>query len=358
MNIERLYKLLNLRRPHGSEDFVASWLFDGYKPTVYKDKDEEPMAWVITTDDKSNTLFSCHLDTVHSSFGHREVVTSDTNLISSGENTPLGADDGAGVWLLLEMIDAGVPGTYIFHSGEEKGGIGSKWMSDHATDLLSTFKRAIAFDRKGTFDVITHQFVGRCCSDAFAEALASELNANLPDGFDFMSPCDGGVYTDTAEYTGLIPECTNVSCGYKNEHTANETLDLGFLIMLRDAAIKAKWEDLPVVRNVTDVDDDFDFGPYRGFGNYSRSNYSGVGQYQHSASDDAKFTKFTLLGADDFYHMRRSEMRRYIEQVDGDTLIDAIDEMAIEIMDLRSQIEEMEYQNLRNEGTRRSKGGN
>jgi len=34
------------------------------------------------------------------------------------------------------------------------------------------------------------------------------------------------VYTDTAEFTDIIPECTNRSVGYAREHTQEESLDL------------------------------------------------------------------------------------------------------------------------------------
>ena len=32
----------------------------------------------------------------------------------------------------------------------------------------------------------------------------------------------GGSFTDTANYTDIIPECTNLSCGYYNAHTQSE----------------------------------------------------------------------------------------------------------------------------------------
>ena len=37
----------------------------------------------------------------------------------------------AGIWLLLEMIDAGVPGVYALHYGEERGGVGSSGLAEH-----------------------------------------------------------------------------------------------------------------------------------------------------------------------------------------------------------------------------------
>ncbi len=342
MNLERLYTILNIKRPRGTEEMVADLLFRDYPGMVmHGTASGEPMAWTYTTDTNSTTLFSCHLDTVHVTFGSREVVTSDTNIISSGDGTPLGADDGAGVWLLMEMIDAGVPGTYVFHVGEEKGGIGSKWMSDNRPEILTKFKRAIAFDRKGAYDVITHQAWGRCCSNKFAEALAEELNSCLPDEHAFMMPSDGGIYTDTAEYTTLIPECTNVSCGYQNEHTVNETLDLDFLIVLRDACLKAKWEALPVERDVNDVAD-WRHGAYNSYSSYAPKGDS---------DRKPKYTRFTMLDADELYAMPRKEMKAYLLNLDIDTLVDLVDEIVINYIDTRDELDNQIY-NGRDEGVR------
>jgi hypothetical protein len=62
-------------------------------------------------------------------------------------------------------------------------------------------------------------------------------------------PDDTGVFTDTANYTQIIPECTNIACGYANEHSGRETLHLPTIFALRDACIKLDWESLPTERN-------------------------------------------------------------------------------------------------------------
>jgi hypothetical protein len=52
----------------------------------------------------------------------------------------------------------------------------------------------------------------------------------------------------------IIPECTNLSCGYANEHSSNETLHLPTLVALRDACLNIDWAALPVVRDPTVVE--------------------------------------------------------------------------------------------------------
>jgi len=160
----------------------------------------------------------------------------------------LGADDGAGIWLLLELIDAKVPGTYVFHHSEECGGLGSRAMANSEKDWLRQFKRAVAFDRKGTSDIITTQRGGTCCSEGFASALGDALNLH-----NHTYSTAAGSFTDTANYIDYIPECTNISCGYYNEHTNDEWLDLKHIKALRDAIVLVDWETLPATRDPTPV---------------------------------------------------------------------------------------------------------
>lgn len=254
--MKTLLEILSLKRPHGGvgERFVAEEILSRLPyELMYYAPAGKPMAYLITTDPESTTLFVSHLDTVHREDGPNPVVYDESSQwmykdTAFVENvTPLGADDGAGVWLLYKMIEAGVPGTYLFTVGEECGGVGAKWMSECASDFLGKFERAIEFDRRGTTSVITHQGFGRCCSDDFAQSLADKL------GMDFK-PDNTGVYTDTAEFTEIIPECTNISCGYDREHSGAETLDVAFLEDLLVVCLSLDWSSLPVVRDPAEVD--------------------------------------------------------------------------------------------------------
>lgn len=247
-----LIEILSVKRGHGGkgehELCELVWAFGDAVPQgakVFKDDAGSVAAYAITTDAESKTLFCSHLDTVHHEEGFNELTISPDGSTVHAKGAPLGADDGAGVWLMLEMIKLGVPGTYLFHRGEECGGIGSRVMASRHSDFLSGFERAIAFDRKGTSSVITYQYsCGRCCSDEFADALA----AALTDDTYFWAPDDTGVFTDTANYTHVIPECTNLSIGYQNEHSNKESLDLNFLNYMLKACCAVDWENLPTTR--------------------------------------------------------------------------------------------------------------
>ena len=62
-------------------------------------------------------------------------------------------------------------------------------------------------------------------------------------------PDDTGVYTDTAEFTGIIPECTNISVGYYSEHTDKEKLDVIHLQALADRCLRIDWDGLATKRD-------------------------------------------------------------------------------------------------------------
>lgn len=225
---------------------------------------------------KSSTLFSSHIDTVDTdvySVTLRKKIAYDRtfgHIFLEKDNTVgscLGADDGVGVWIMLKMIEAKVPGTYLFNRGEERGGIGAKAIAAKEADWLNQFQIAVAFDRPNDNEVITHQRGGtECASDKFANALAKALNlAN--DAFSYK-PSKAGVYTDVFDFRRNIAECVNLGVGYENQHGSQERLDYAHAVALLEACCKLDWEGLPVDRDPTKPDpvykrdDDLDPWPY------------------------------------------------------------------------------------------------
>ena len=308
---KRLNQILTVKRGHNSEGekrMVAEQLAP-YEPLIYHSDKGEVLAYVVVTDAASKTLFSSHVDTVSKSgFGEHEsqhnVVTYDSEtMLVRPIGDVLGADDGAGVWLLLEMIDASVPGTYVFHRGEECGGIGSSGMARHHEEFLKKFDRAIAFDRQATHSVITWQSGGRCCSDEFAAELADRLTCDTY----FLAPDDGGTFTDTANYTDYIGECTNVSIGYYNEHSEKEYLDLAYLYSLRDKCIELAWESLPSKRKPGEVDNSWSrFAPY----GVSRSWWDSEFDYYKNKPEETVANQ----ASDDLSEMSWSELFAWIDE--------------------------------------------
>jgi len=167
-NMKRLAKMLRYRRAHdstGERVYIKKFILP-YHPSVFRDPvTNEVLAFVVDVADENKVvppmLWSCHVDTVHTmedsnkDFMQEVLYDEECAMFYKGDGKPLGADDAAGVWLLLEMIDAGVPGSYIFHRGEERGGIGSGGMADHHAAWLSQFSYAVAFDRRDNCSIIT-----------------------------------------------------------------------------------------------------------------------------------------------------------------------------------------------------------
>ena len=199
--------------------------------------------------DKPTVMFTSHFDTV----GYlKEKVNHvfDGDIIRTDGKTILGADDKAGVALMLHMMRNNVKGLYYFFIGEEVGRIGSTALSKkielnpHVQDIL----KIISFDRKGVDSIITHQMGKRCSSDVFAKSLAKELNA-LESTFRYRLD-DGGIYTDSFSFIDNIRECTNISVGYYNQHSQRECQSMIHLIKLGNALCKIDWENLPVKRKL------------------------------------------------------------------------------------------------------------
>lgn len=202
----------------------------------------------IVVGENSRTLFTSHVDTVYNGKDVawikrfiREDNEGGKYLITDGK-TILGADDRAGVAIMLHLIAKKVPGTYAFFKDEEVGGLGSK---DWAKNVLEKgdFDRAISFDRRG-FDSVVYRQRGRdTASKECAQAIADAVRPMLK-----LEPDPTGSFTDCASCADLIPECLNLSVGYFGAHGKQETLCLSWLVKAAKAYAKVDWESLPVVR--------------------------------------------------------------------------------------------------------------
>lgn len=255
-----LVRALSIKRPHKGKgvDTFTDWLCD----RVYHHMPEAALTFDaignIHIDNRTSTahrtLFVAHVDTVHRDDGPNKFIKAHGKWFA--KDAPLGADDGAGCAMLMHLLSSGVPGYYVFSQGEECGGIGAKHLADHHKDILRQFDRAIAFDRRGIDSVITHQGYGRCCSDEFADALANALNED--DRLMYL-PDNTGVYTDTAEFTDLIPECTNISVGYDREHSDKESLDIYHFMALAEQVVCIDWDALPTKRDPSAVEPEPDY---------------------------------------------------------------------------------------------------
>jgi len=246
---------------------------------------------ILRVGEGSRVLWSSHTDTVHRAAGRQRIsVNGDFFKVAYGDAAScLGADCTTGAWVMREMAMAGVAGLYVWHADEEIGGHGSAWLAKNHAGLLDGVDYAIAFDRKGTDSIITHQWGGRCCSDTFARSLASQLpNAYRTD--------DTGTFTDTANYTDAIAECTNISVGYYAQHTASETQSISHALALRDAMLRFDETKLIKSRKAGEIDrDDYDGLAW----GWSRNSYKKTSKRSYKAT--SSWYDRNDYGARDYY---------------------------------------------------------
>jgi hypothetical protein len=290
MDIEETFlRLTSKTYPYGYESELVSFLPDGYEIDKHGN-------YFYNIGD-SKTIFTSHFDTACKDQVN-VVHVKDGNIISTDGKSILGADDKAGVTIMLYMISKNVPGLYYFFIGEEVGCIGSG-MASNDIKFFSKYDRMISFDRRGTKSIITHQSYIRCCSDEFADDLSREYKFN---GM-YLEKDDTGVYTDSAEFVSIIPECTNISVGYYKEHTVGEIQDIEFLREIALASSKIDWDNLITKRDHRKTD-------YKSYGvskttssyGYRSSGYDGYDSNYKGGGYSSRVYPSRSYDHDDYYY--------------------------------------------------------
>jgi hypothetical protein len=251
---EIFLRLTSKTCPYGFEDELVKDVMFNILPDDIKKDQHGNYYYKIGN---SRTIFTSHIDTVSKKYISVNHIL-DGNIIRTDGKTTLGADDKAGMTVMLWMIRNRVPGLYYFFIGEEVGCIGSGLASKYG-NFKGNYDRVVSFDRRGTDSIITFQSSGRSCSESFANDLCEELNKF---GMSYKKD-DSGVYTDSAEFMDIIPECTNISVGYYKEHTVNEYQDIDHLAKLAKACVNVDWENLTTKRDPL-------FTEYKSYRNYWR----------------------------------------------------------------------------------------
>jgi hypothetical protein len=285
---EKFLELTSRTYPHGTEEELFPILFE-IVPNLQKDE----FGNLFIKIGESDVMFTSHLDTATSANTSVKHVIQG-NIIKTDGKSILGADDKAGVTIMLYMIKNNIPGLYYFFLGEEVGCVGSKKVANVQKETkIEGINKVISFDRRGTNSVITYQTSRRCASDTFGKALASQLNL-VETSFKYdIDPT--GILTDSVQFISIYPECTNISVGYQSEHTYSETQDIDHLEKLAEACLKVDWINLPVERDPSKTEYksygwdspgwDDDYYGYGSYGNNFNSRWSG---WRNSKYEPAK----------------------------------------------------------------------
>lgn len=123
----------------------------------------------------------------------------------------LGADDRAGVYAILQIIEKGYKPHVIFTTGEEAGGLGAlELIKNYPKCPFKENKAIIELDRRGIDDCVFYQ----CNNRDFI---------NYIEKFGFKEAY--GTFTDISIIAPTWEiAATNLSVGYVNEHSALEHL--------------------------------------------------------------------------------------------------------------------------------------
>ena len=150
-----------------------------------------------------------HMDTVFKTPPEDIYYDKEKNVMWSPDG--LGADDRAGIFCILKILQAGLKPTVIFTTDEEIGAVGAEAFVKLFPKPASQINYVIQLDRRGANDCVFYdcdneQFVTYVESFGFAE--------------NWGSFSDISVICPIWEIAGV-----NLSVGYMNEHSVAETLN-------------------------------------------------------------------------------------------------------------------------------------
>ena len=158
-------------------------------------------------------LLVAHLDTVHPAPPKTWVHDNESHIIWSPDG--LGADDRAGVFSILEILQTGYRPYVLFTTGEEVGGVGARTFVTDYPDAPKDLLFIIELDRQGEKDAVYYS----CGNEEFGIFIESF-------GFELA----WGTFSDISTIAPVWDiAAVNLSIGYFNEHTLVEHLNYNFM---------------------------------------------------------------------------------------------------------------------------------
>lgn len=169
-------------------------------------------------------MLVAHLDTVFNSPPIKEIIFYDPEAQVMWSPYGLGADDRAGVFLILNILNQGYRPYILFATDEEIGCQGTKKFLLNFPSPPQDLNYVIELDRSGIDDCVFY-------------------NYNNEDFIDYIESF--GFYKDTGSFTDVkmisnvwhVPG-VNLSVGYFGEHTCTEMLFLAPLVKTCQKVIK------------------------------------------------------------------------------------------------------------------------
>ena len=187
------------------KEAMELFLKNKYKNIIKTDK------YICATGDIPVALVA-HLDTVFARPAVDVYYDPRKNVLWSPDG--LGADDRAGIYAIVEIINSGLRPHIIFTTDEEAGGIGAKALANRACPF-EDLKYIIQLDRRGAVDCVFYD----CFNPDFTTYIES---------FGFVE--NWGTFSDISILCPAWKVCgVNLSIGYYDEHSYVETLNVGHM---------------------------------------------------------------------------------------------------------------------------------
>lgn len=221
-------------------------------------------------------LLTAHMDTTPTVGGKKRVppkviYTSPEGIVSSPQG--IGGDDRCGIYIITEVIKE-TKCSVLFCEDEETGCVGSsKFALTKHIDKISDMRYMIEVDRRGKSDLVFYN-----CDNADFEDF---LLDNLKDySVAFGSCSDISVLMEESRVAGV-----NISCGYYDEHTLNETINLNEM----ENTLKA-------IKELVKIESpSFEFiDYYEGWGKYGTWSYDPYRDYGKSKSKTSSSMDYIL----------------------------------------------------------------
>jgi len=224
---ERLIKLLSIPGTSGNEELVSDKVLEtlgeitGTNSVVCGGN----IQGELRKSTEKAILLSAHMD-VYDEFSPGAPIVKQENCLHRPGNI-LGADDRAGIAIILDVLrffseyKNGYSIKYLFTASEEYPPHG---VENVDPAFFENVEFALSLDRKGCRDIVHKHGSIEYSSREFAEKI-SQISRNLFGSNDAFSPCEGGI-SDLRYWSELGIESVNLSIGYSDEHTHDESLDL------------------------------------------------------------------------------------------------------------------------------------
>lgn len=213
---------------------IASEFLKRFYPDIIETDD-----YIIAEGDIPITLVA-HLDTVfEDEIKDRSIYRYFNGVMWHPQGA--GFDDKAGVFSIFKILEDGYLPHVIFTTDEEKGSLGAqRLVNEFKQPPFDDLKYMIELDRADEYDCVFY----RCCNRQFISYVES---------FGFVE-----AFGTSSDINHICPVWNvagaNLSIGYKDNHTVNETLDIN---MMFNTISKVK----EMLDDVSNIDETFKYLP-------------------------------------------------------------------------------------------------